>query len=133
MKTYFAFVHKDPGSAYGITFPDVPGCFSAGDTYEEAMRNAPEALRLHFDVSNEMGYQVPEPRSFDELLDDSDVRSELNEAALVAIPFPGYGEGVDVSIRLNSKTLDAVDEAAARRGVSRAEFLYEAVREKIAG
>ena len=46
MTTYFAFVHKDEDSAYGIVFPDVPGCFSAGDTFEQAVRNAAEALRL---------------------------------------------------------------------------------------
>ena len=37
----------DEKSAYGVVVPALPGCFSAGDTYEEAMANAREAIELH--------------------------------------------------------------------------------------
>ena len=37
---YLALVHKDEGTSYGVSFPDVPGCISAGDTFEEAVADA---------------------------------------------------------------------------------------------
>ncbi len=42
-------LHKDPDSDYGVTVPDVPGCFSAGATVAEALDNVLEALTLHFE------------------------------------------------------------------------------------
>ena len=44
MKTYLALVHKDADSAYGLTFPDLPGCFAAADAEGDILRNAVEAL-----------------------------------------------------------------------------------------
>lgn len=43
-------LHKDPDSDYGVTVPDVPGCFSAGATVSEALANVEEALALHFEA-----------------------------------------------------------------------------------
>ena len=47
MAGYIALVHKDEGTSYGVSFPDVLGCISAGDTFEEAVANAAEALDGH--------------------------------------------------------------------------------------
>ena len=49
---YVAVIDKDPDSAYGIQFPEVPGCFSAADTFEEIVPNAIEALSLFFEDSD---------------------------------------------------------------------------------
>jgi predicted RNase H-like HicB family nuclease len=46
MTHYVAVVEEEPGKAVGVWFPDLPGCFSAGDTVEEAMLNAREAIAL---------------------------------------------------------------------------------------
>jgi len=42
-------IHKDKDSDYGVTFPDLAGCFSAGDTIEEALANAQEAAECHIE------------------------------------------------------------------------------------
>ncbi len=43
-------VEKDPETGrYSSTFPELPGCASAGDTEEEAIANAREALELWFE------------------------------------------------------------------------------------
>ena len=42
---YIALVHKDKDTSYGVSFPDVPGCISAGDTFEEAMITRPRRWR----------------------------------------------------------------------------------------
>ena len=47
MKFYPVAVHKSPRSAYGVTVLDIPGCFSAGDTLDEALRNVQEAVEVH--------------------------------------------------------------------------------------
>ena len=47
---YWIVIHKDPGSCYGVTVPDLPGCFSAGDTFEEALDMAREAIEFFIEV-----------------------------------------------------------------------------------
>lgn len=47
MRGYYAVVHKDADSDYGVSFPDLPGCVSAGSTLDEAVLMAREALSLH--------------------------------------------------------------------------------------
>ena len=49
MTHYIGVVHKDADSSYGIAFPDLPGCFSAGESLAELERNAIEALELFLD------------------------------------------------------------------------------------
>lgn len=48
MQFYFALLTKDADSAYGVTFPDLPGCFSAADDFGQVLPNAREALALWF-------------------------------------------------------------------------------------
>jgi predicted RNase H-like HicB family nuclease len=40
-------IHKDENSVYGVIVPDVPGCFSWGDSIEDAMQNTREAIYSH--------------------------------------------------------------------------------------
>ncbi len=70
MTGYIALVHKDKGTSYGVSFPDVPGCISAGDTFEEAVANATEALAGHIALMTADGDAIPAPRSFEQLKHD---------------------------------------------------------------
>jgi predicted RNase H-like HicB family nuclease len=59
--TYMEFpivVHKDGGSVYGVTVPDIPGVHSWGDTIDEAIRNAEEAIVGHVSTQMELGEEV---------------------------------------------------------------------------
>ncbi len=58
---YPAIIHKDRDSDHGVSFPDFPGCVSAGATVEEALQLAAEALQLHIDGMVEDGDPVPAP------------------------------------------------------------------------
>ncbi len=51
-------IHKDPDSSYGVTVPDVPGCFSYGDTVDQALTNAKEAIIGHIETLLEIGEPV---------------------------------------------------------------------------
>ena len=92
MRTYFAIVHKDEDSAVGVVFPDLPGCFSAGDTYNKAIANAHEALRLYAEAERVAGRQLPKPRTFDALYRDPEVRVEAQGAPFVGIRLEGEAE-----------------------------------------
>jgi predicted RNase H-like HicB family nuclease len=85
MAGYFALVHKDEGTGYGVSFPDVPGCISAGDTFEEAVANAAEALSGHFALMRADGDPIPVPRSFEELKLDSEFVRESADAIVTVV------------------------------------------------
>jgi predicted RNase H-like HicB family nuclease len=59
MAQYLAHVHKDAGSDFGVSFPDFPGCVSAGSTLEEARAMAAEALALHIEGLRADGETIP--------------------------------------------------------------------------
>ena len=87
---YVAVIEKEPDSAFGVWFPDVEGCFSAGDTMDEALINAPEAIQLYADALDQGGRDLPRARSLFELKSDptfvEDVRGNL--VAVVLLPEP---------------------------------------------
>ena len=71
---YIAYLHKDRKSAYGVSFPDFPGCITAGRTLDEARRLAPEALALHIRGMIEDGELLPEASTIDGLAGDPALR-----------------------------------------------------------
>jgi predicted RNase H-like HicB family nuclease len=60
-------IHKDPDSDYGVTVPDLPGCFSAGSTVDEAMLMAAEAIELYLETLIEEGRDLPFPSEVETL------------------------------------------------------------------
>jgi predicted RNA binding protein YcfA (HicA-like mRNA interferase family)/predicted RNase H-like HicB family nuclease len=85
MAGYIALVHKDEGTSYGVSFPDVPGCISAGDTLEEAVANAGEALAAHLALMRNDGDAVSPPRSFEELRRDPEFRADAADAIVTIV------------------------------------------------
>jgi predicted RNase H-like HicB family nuclease len=82
---YIALVHKDEGTSYGVSFPDVPGCISAGDTFEEALANAAEALAGHFAAMRADGEAIPAPRSFEDLRHDPKFAEDSADAIVTVV------------------------------------------------
>jgi predicted RNase H-like HicB family nuclease len=82
---YIALVHKDKDTSYGVSFPDVPGCISAGDTFEEAVANAGEALAGHFAVMRADGDSIPKPRSIETLRDDAEFVADATDAVIAFV------------------------------------------------
>jgi predicted RNase H-like HicB family nuclease len=85
MAGYIALVHKDAGTSYGVSFPDVPGCISAGDTFEQAVSNAAEALAGHFGAMKTDGDPLPQPRSFEALKQDPDFVEDSADAIVTMV------------------------------------------------
>jgi predicted RNase H-like HicB family nuclease len=82
MPHYVAIVEEaGPEKAVGIWFPDLPGCFSAGDDVDEALRNANEAIELYAEELAKDGRSLPPPRTVSELRHDAGVRSGITHSA----------------------------------------------------
>ena len=68
MRRFIALIHKDAGSEFGVSFPDLPGCVTAGATLDEARDMAAEALALHLEGMVEDGEAIPEPSSLEAVM-----------------------------------------------------------------
>ena len=135
MTYYVAVVEKEAGSAFGVWFPDVEGCFSAGETLEEAAMHAVSALRQHAESLESAGRRLPTARAADMVLRDKEVKAAIKVGGLLlAVPLlADAGRTVRINISLDRALVDQIDEAATARGLTRSAFLAQAAREKIAG
>lgn len=85
MSHYIAFVEPGPRN-YSAYFPDFPGCASAGDTLDETIANAGEALAAHVGLMIEDGDSVPAPRSLEQIKADPEHQADMHEVIVVAVP-----------------------------------------------
>lgn len=120
MTIYHALVHKDRRSDYGVSFPDFPGCVSAGATLEEAYRMAGEALAGHIAVMREAGDRLPEPSDLDIVRRSKDGRAAITT---FAVSVENEESAVRVNITLPASLLQAVDVYAQRHGLTRSGLL----------
>jgi len=89
MPRYVAIVEDaGPEKAVGIWFPDLPGCFSAGDDVDEALRNAGEAIELYAEELAKDGRGLPPPRTVSELRSDTRVADDLKDHVIALIQAP---------------------------------------------
>jgi predicted RNase H-like HicB family nuclease len=130
---YVALVDGGVGN-YGVVVPDLPGCTSAGKTVEEALVKVQEAISMWADAMIRQGHQVPPPRSLEAVFADPQTRRAMDEGAAVVLiaMVREMGQPMRANISLDRGLLDAIDEAAAARGLTRSAFLASAAREKIA-
>lgn len=125
MADYIALIHKEPASDYGVSFPDFPGCVTAGATLDEARREAADALALHIDGMIEDGEAIPEPSSLEDVM----AERENREAVAFLVPAPvRQARAVRVNITLPEDVLADIDRVAGRQGLSRSGFLARAAR-----
>jgi predicted RNase H-like HicB family nuclease len=124
MRYYTALIHKDADSDYGVSFPDLPGLITAGETLEHASVMAREALALHLDGLAEDGAAIPNPSSLDAVM--ADPANHDGVAMLIAVP-PDQ-RAVRVNVTLPGDVLHEIDEFAKARGFSRSEFLTRAAK-----
>lgn len=78
-------VHHDEQSAYGATVPDLPGCLSAGDTFQEALHNVAEAIAVHLEGMKADGRELPRASTIDDHLDNQDYAGGTRAVVDVAV------------------------------------------------
>ena len=131
---FVVLLHKDPGSVYGVTVPDLPGCVSAGETADEALAGAAEAIALHVEGLEAEGQPVPAPRTIEAILADPALSEDRSGAMLATVPLVrDRGRAVRVNISMETGLLEAVDAEARARGMTRSAFIAGAVRNEIVG
>ncbi|VIO67524.1 type II toxin-antitoxin system HicB family antitoxin [Bradyrhizobium ivorense] len=88
--THYVAIIEDAGPDYavGVWFPDLPGCTSAGDDIDEALRNAPEALALYAEGLEQDGDELPRPRTLTELKADPEVADDLKTCMVALVELP---------------------------------------------
>jgi predicted RNase H-like HicB family nuclease len=127
MAIYYPAIIEAAAEGFGVFFPDLPGCTTAGATMQDAARNAEEALQAHIDLATEHHETVPRPSEIDAIVVDPDVR----EAARILVRVEQPGRSVRVNITLPEELLKEIDQYAARTGHSRSGLLAQAARERI--
>jgi predicted RNase H-like HicB family nuclease len=112
MTEYIALLHKDRDSDYGVSFPDFPGCVTAGRTLEEARRMAAEALAFHIEGMIEDDNAIPSPSTLDTIM-----RERVNrDAAAFIVTVPTETErAVRVNVTLPESLLRRIDAATDNR------------------
>ncbi|MFY8209490.1 MAG: type II toxin-antitoxin system HicB family antitoxin [Caulobacter sp.] len=128
MADYIALIHKDADSAFGVSFPDLPGCISVGETLEEARANAEEALALHVEGMIEDGETLPAPSALDEVMAAPGNR----DGVVILVPLKTVQpRTVRVNITLPETTLREIDAFAETHGYTRSGLLARAAKQLI--
>lgn len=122
---YPIFIHKDANSDYGVIVPDLPGCYSAGSTIEEAIQNAHEAIECHLEglfLDNE---DIPLNKSVEEHLESPELQDAV--LALVEIDISKIsGKTTRINVSLPVRFLKQIDKYTSQHGGNRSAFLVEA-------
>lgn len=115
----------EPGNdkqAFGVVVPDLPGCFSAGDTLDEAIDNAREAIDLWLETVIDDGGPVPDARPIAEHYADPEFAGWI--WAVVEIDLASLSDKTErINITLPSRVLRRIDKAALAAGESRSGFI----------
>jgi predicted RNase H-like HicB family nuclease len=129
MRAFIALIHKDAESDYGVSFPDLPGCVTAGRTLDEARTMAAEALALHLEGLAADGAAIPEPSSLEPIMAEAANRDAV---AFLVEAEAAPDRIVRVNFTLPEALLGEIDRYAERHGQTRSGFLVKAAREAMA-
>lgn len=130
MRYYIAIVHQEGDSAYGLTFPDLPGCFAAADSWDAIPAAATDALDLWFEDQPDVL-----PSSLDQIGRHPDIiKAPGSGAIILPVPYIPADTAVErVNITIERGLLRAIDETAKARGMNRSSFLASAARRELVG
>ena len=118
-------IHKDKDSSYAVTVPDVSGCFSSGDTLDEAIENSKEAIAAHLEAIIEMGLPLLlETLPIEQHMSNRDLDGAI--WAIAEVDMSAFDKKPErVNITLPKIILSAIDSYAKKHGQTRSGFLAE--------
>ena len=130
MKFPIAIEPGDETTAFGVVVPDLPGCFSAGDTLEAAYANAAEAIELWMEVALDAGETIPAPGSLSRHRSDPDLAGWI--WGIVDIDLSRLDDEAEhVDVMFPRRILRAIDSYAERQGETRNRFLARAALDQM--
>lgn len=120
------FIQKDNDSDYGVIVPDLPGCFSAGSTIEDAIHNAHEAIECHIEGLLLDNDPIPLKKSIEQHIeDDPDLQGSV--LAVVEIDISKIsGKTTRINVSVPERFLTQIDEYTQQHGGNRSGFLVDA-------
>lgn len=124
---YPIFIHKDLDSDYGVIIPDLPGCFSAGDTVEEAIQSSREAIACHLEGLLMDGDPIPFKRTIEHHLENPDFKDAI--LAFVEIDVSrifNTSKSKGINVALPEKFLEQIDRYVKYYGGDRSALLVDA-------
>jgi predicted RNase H-like HicB family nuclease len=120
-------LHSDDGIRFGVTVPDLPGCFSAGEDFDKALDSVKEAIELHIEGLVEAGNEIPVPSSITEHRENPDYADGIWATVDVDVSrFDGRAEKINIT--LPRRLLHRIDEHVRTHGATRSGFLADAAR-----
>lgn len=124
---YPIYVHKDPDSSYGVTFPDFPGCFSGADEARDIPRYAQEAVEVHFFGNSDA---IPAASTPDQWIASEEYQGGF--WMLVDIDLSKVNtKAVRLNISLPENLVHRIDASARERHMSRSAFLAKAAEREM--
>ncbi len=117
---YIAYLHKDRNSDFGVSFPDFPGCITAGKTLDEAHRLAAQALALHISGMVADHDPIPTPSALDALAQDP---ARKNAVAFLVHIDPHADRTVRINITARQKQLERINRLASKAGMTRSAYM----------
>lgn len=116
---YPVYIHKDDDTAYGLTFPDFEGCFSAADEMQDIQRMAQEAVEVHFDGED---IPLPAPSSPEQWLNDE--RFQGGFWLLIDIDTTKINtKSIRINVSMPEALVKRIDAVAKKQHLSRSAFL----------
>jgi predicted RNase H-like HicB family nuclease len=123
-------LHTDDGVRFGVTVPDLPGCFSSGDTFDEALDFALEAIDLHLEGIIEDGGEIPLPKTIAEHRANPDFAGWI--WAIVDVPVERYFDSTEtIKITLPRLLIAKMDDYIQAHGITRSSFFADLVRSTV--
>lgn len=129
MANYIAVIHKEPASDFGVSFPDFPGCVTAGRSIDDAKDMAQDAISLHIKGMLEDGESIPAPSKLEDIMDDPDYADAA--AVIIVTVSDAKPRSVRVNITVPEDMLRKIDSMAKKKGMSRSAFLVHAAQSAI--
>ncbi len=124
-KLSYLAVFEPSKDGYGVYFPDLPGCISYGKTFEEAQREAADALGLHLYGMEQDGDPIPTPSKVPTV--DPDTASGYFVSPVTVYPDMVRDEMDNRRVKTNTTLPAWLKEAAEQRGVNYSRILETAL------
>ena len=132
MTVVVALVHGEKG-AFGVSFPDFPGCVCGGKTIAEALQRATQSLASHIEAMSDEGFELPAIRELDTVRLDAEFVGDFADSVLVAavdVELPGRASRLNIS--MDERLVARIDKRARELGESRSGFLAAAAKSRLA-
>jgi predicted RNase H-like HicB family nuclease len=129
--TNYVGVLDGGGKIWGVRIPDLAGCYGGGATAEAAIEDAKSAAREWMAQQLSKGLAQPKARNLAAIIKAGEFDAGNDETAVMISVILDAGRTVRANLTFDAGLLEAIDEAAQNRGLTRSAFLASAARERL--